>query len=142
MDYRGRPRRGITTLGFGVRSRTRYVLVDSAIELRMEAKTMTAPFARELELRRAEIARICAELGVRRLELFGSGTRSASPADLDFLVDLGERPPSEYAAAYFALRERLEALFAKPIDLVTPPGLANPYFRQRVEQEKTLLYAA
>ena len=103
---------------------------------------MTASIASELESRRAEIASICAELGVRRLELFGSGTRSASPRDLDFLVDLGERAPAEYSAAYFALRERLEALFARPVDLVTLPGLANPYFRQRVEQEKTLLYAA
>lgn len=61
----------------------------------------------EIESRRADIARICARLGVRRLELFGSGTRSASPRDLDFLA-----------------------------------GLANPYFRQRVEQEKILLHAA
>jgi len=52
------------------------------------------------------------------------------------------KPPAEYAAAYFALREQLEALFARPVDLVTPPGLGNKYFRQRVEQEKTLLYAA
>lgn len=103
---------------------------------------MNATLANEFESRRAEIARICAELGVRRLELFGSGTRSPSPRDLDFLVDLGERPPGEYAAAFFALRERLEALFARPVDLVTPPGLGNPYFRQRVEQEKTLLYPA
>ena len=96
----------------------------------------------EIEAQRAEVARICARLGVRRLELFGSGTRSAAARDLDFLADLGDRPPAEYAAAYFALREALEKLFAKPVDLVTPPGLANPYFRQRVEQEKTLLYAA
>ena len=96
----------------------------------------------EIESRRADIARICARLGVRRLELFGSGTRSASPRDLDFLADFGERPPADYAAAYFALREELQMLFAKPVDLVTPAGLANPYFRQRVEQEKTLLYAA
>ena len=47
-----------------------------------------------------------------------------------------------YATAYFALREQLGSLFAKPVDLVTPPGLATRYFRQRVEQEKTLLYAA
>jgi len=103
---------------------------------------MSAVLSTEIEARREEIARICARLGVRRLELFGSGTRSGSPRDLDFLVDLGDRPPSEYAAAYFALREQLEALFARRVDLVTPPSLTNPYFRQRVEQEKTLLYAA
>ena len=103
---------------------------------------MNAALATEIESHRAQIAEICARLGVRRLELFGSGTRSGSPRDLDFLVDLGDRPPADYAAAYFALREQLESLFAKSVDLVTPPGLANPYFRQRVEQEKTLLYAA
>lgn len=103
---------------------------------------VTSALPAEIELHRARIGEICARLGVRRLELFGSGTRSASPRDLDFLADLGERAPAEYAAAYFALREELERLFAKPVDIVTPPGLANPYFRQRVEQEKTLLYAA
>jgi predicted nucleotidyltransferase len=103
---------------------------------------MNDVLATEIESHRAQIAEICARLGVRRLELFGSGTRSGSPRDLDFLVDLGDRPPSDYAAAFFALREQLESLFAKSVDLVTPPGLANPYFRQRVEQEKTLLYAA
>lgn len=96
----------------------------------------------DIEARRADIARLCARLGVRRLELFGSATRSATARDLDFLADLGERPPAEYAAAYFELREALEQLFAKPVDVVTPPGLANPFFRQRVDEEKTLLYAA
>lgn len=96
----------------------------------------------EIESRRSEIATLCARLGVRRLELFGSGVRNPRARDLDFLVDLGDRPPREYAAAYFELRQRLEAIFSRPVDLVTPPGLANPYFRQRVEEEKTLLYAA
>ena len=41
----------------------------------------------------------------------------------------------------FAL-EALQALFARPVDLLTPANLANPYLKQRVEQEKTLLYAA
>jgi len=96
----------------------------------------------DVAMRRSEIDRVCAELGVRRLELFGSATRGGPPRDLDFLVDLGERPPVEYARVYFALRERLIELFARPVDLITPPGLQNPYFRQRVEQEKILLYAA
>ena len=96
----------------------------------------------EIAARHAEIAEICVRLGVRRLDFFGSGTRSASPRDLDFLVDLGDRPPAEHVSAYFALLERLQALFTLPIDLVTPAGLVNPYVRRRVEQEKALLYAA
>ena len=103
---------------------------------------MAAVLSTEIESRRAELAAICARLGVRRLELFGSATRSASPRDLDFLVDLGDRPPAEYSSAYFALLQALETLFARPVDLLTPANLANPYLKQRVEQEKTLLYAA
>ena len=92
--------------------------------------------------RQPQIAQVCARLGVRRLDLFGSAARGHTPRDLDFLVDLGERPPAEYAAAYFALREWLGDVFSCPVDLITPAGLQNPYFRQRVEQEKILLYAA
>jgi uncharacterized protein len=96
----------------------------------------------DVAMRRNEIVQVCVELGVRRLEVFGSAARGGPARDLDFLVDLGEGPPAEYAHAYFALRERLAALFARSVDLITPPGLQNPYFRQRVEQEKILLYAA
>ena len=103
---------------------------------------MNAKLESRLDSHRIELASICAELGVRRLELFGSALRSDEPADLDFLVDLGERPPADYANAYFALLDRLQTLFARPVDLVTPAGLANPYFRERVEREKALLYAA
>jgi len=107
----------------------------------MEQDT-TPELHHDIAMRRGEIARVCAQLGVRRLELFGSAARGGPARDLDFVVDLGERPPAEYAQAYFALRERLAEMFARSVDLVTPPGLQNPYFRQRVEQEKILLYAA
>jgi hypothetical protein len=98
----------------------------------------------ELAVKLEELARLCERLGVRRLELFGSATRQAGqrPGDLDFVVDLGDLPPREYARVYFRLREDLEALFNLPVDLVTPANLTNPHFRQRVEQEKVLLYAA
>lgn len=108
----------------------------------MIRRTMSARVPEKLATRRADIAKLCERLGVRRLELFGSAATSASPRDFDFLVDLGDLPPRAYAEAYFRLREALEALLGDPVDLVTPANLDNPYFRQRVEQEKTLLYAA
>ena len=98
----------------------------------------------ELAAKLEDLARLCERLGVRRLELFGSAVRQSGqrPGDLDFVVDLGDLPPREYADAYFRLLESLEALFNLPVDLITPANLANPHFRQRVEQEKVLLYAA
>ena len=103
---------------------------------------MNSKVHHDVAVRCSEIDQVCAQFGVRRLELFGSAARGGAAHDLDFLVDLGERPPAEYARAYFALHERLAELFARSVDLITPPGLHNPYFWQRVEQEKILLYAA
>ncbi len=96
----------------------------------------------EINLRRDEIAEFCRTHGIYRLEIFGSSLNTESPNDLDFLVDLGDLPAGDYAETYFTLQEYLEKLFKRPVDLVTPAGLENPYFRQRVEQEATLLYAA
>jgi len=112
--------------------------------VRNSRTSMNQAIRREFLERRDEIARICARLGVRRLEIFGSAVAGTGkrPGDLDFLVDLGDLPPREYADAYFQLRDALGKLFNLPVDLVTPANLGNPYFRQRVEQEKTLLYAA
>ena len=106
--------------------------------------TADRPLLPELTVKLEELARLCERLGVRRLELFGSAARQAGKraGDLDFVVDLGDLPPREYADAYFRLLESLEALFNLPVDLITPANLANPHFRQRVEQEKILLCAA
>lgn len=103
---------------------------------------MNSALSVEMNARRGEIAALCVRLGVRRLELFGSATYDDNPGDLDFLVDLGPQAPGDYAAAYFDLKDRLHEIFRKPIDLVTEAGLSNPYFRQGVERDKQLLYAA
>lgn len=92
----------------------------------------------------AAIARLCAAAHVRRLSLFGSGTRpdfDGDRSDLDFLVEFETLPPKDYAEAYFTLREGLQALLGKPIDLLTEPALANPYLRARVLQEARAVYA-
>jgi len=95
--------------------------------------------------RRGEIEALCHRYRVRRLELFGSaatGQERAGESDLDFLVEFGALPPGGYADAYFGLREALEALLGRAVDLVVASAIKNPYFRQSVERTKTLLYAA
>ena len=95
--------------------------------------------------RRAEVEALCRRYRVRRLELFGSaasGQDRPGESDLDLLVEFETLPPGGYADAYFGLRESLEALFGRPVDLVVASAIKNPYFRQSVERTKTLLYAA
>lgn len=89
-----------------------------------------------------ELERLCRAYHVRRLELFGSaatGHDRPDTSDLDFLVEFEPLPQGSYANTYFGL---LEALFSRPVDLVTESAIRNPYFRQSVEQSRVLVFAA
>ena len=105
---------------------------------------MNAAAAIDIQRHRALVAALCRRHGARRLDLFGSATREdfdAQHSDLDFLVEFEDLEPAQYAQAYFALKEGLERIFGRAVDLVTENNLGNPYFRQRVQDERQNLYA-
>ncbi len=88
---------------------------------------------------RAAVDALCERLHVRRLDMFGSAVRpdfDAMRSDLDFVVAFDELPPVEYADAFFALKEGLEHLFGRPVDLVVEQAIRNPHFKARIEQER------
>jgi len=98
-----------------------------------------------IEMRRAELVDLCRRLGVRRLELFGSATRGdfdPVDSDLDFLVEFSPSATRRALDSYFSLKEALEALFDRPVDLVMPDAITNPYVRADIEQSRVTLYAA
>jgi len=93
----------------------------------------------------AELSNLCAVYGVKRLELFGSASRGnfdLEESDLDFLVEFAALHPLGAFDRYFGLKEDLEQLFQRPVDLVEVKAIKNPYFRQAIEQDKVLVYAA
>lgn len=97
-----------------------------------------------IDQHRSEVAALCRRTGARRLDAFGSAVRDdfdPATSDLDFLVELEDMPPADYAHAYFTLKEGLESLFGRPVDLVTGSSLANPYFRERLAGERQTVYA-
>lgn len=81
-----------------------------------------------LGLHAAELRR----LGVRRIGLFGSAARAEATdqSDLDFLVELDRKTFD----AYMDVKELLERLFARRIDLVMADAL-KPQLRLRILQE-------
>ncbi len=94
---------------------------------------------------RPQIAELCRRHRVRRLELFGSAVGNdfdPQRSDADFLVEFEPLAEGEHADAYFGLRESLESLLARPIDLVMTKAIRNPYFLEAIEPTRTLLYAA
>jgi len=97
-----------------------------------------------IEQHRDDIAALCLRAGARSLDVFGSAVREdfdPVTSDLDFLVEFDELPPAQYALAYFALKESLEALFRRPVDLLTAGSLDNPYLRERINAQRQPVYA-
>ncbi len=97
-----------------------------------------------IDRRLDEVAALCRLAGARKLDAFGSAVRAdfdPQTSDLDFLVEFDDVPPAAYAKAYFALKEGLESLFGRPVDLVTGSSLVNPYFRERILAERQPVYA-
>jgi predicted nucleotidyltransferase len=57
-------------------------------------------------------------------------------------VEFETVPAGSYATNFFDLKEALELLLGRPVDLVVPPAVRNPWFRKGIEQSRALLYAA
>jgi hypothetical protein len=95
--------------------------------------------------KREDLARLCAQRHVRRLELFGSALGDdfdPQTSDLDFLVEFDNLSPGQYLDNYFGLLEELEQLFGCPVDLVMTSAIKNPYFLQKIHASRVTLYAA
>ncbi|MDQ3695745.1 MAG: nucleotidyltransferase domain-containing protein [Chloroflexota bacterium] len=88
---------------------------------------------------------LCREYGVVRLEVFGSVMTDqfdSSPSDVDFII---EYPPDydfgHWLHRYFELRERLESLLGRSVDLVMVDAM-KPRFIAVANETRQLLYAA
>ncbi len=99
-----------------------------------------------VEDRRAEVADLCERYGVKRLDLFGSAAGDGfdtAASDLDFVVSFERRDPPELFDRYFGLKEDLEGLFGRGVDLVTEGALKkDPEFAEGISGTRVPLYAA
>lgn len=98
-----------------------------------------------IEATQGELKSLCRRHHGRRLELFGSaaaGVFEPASSDLDFLVEFENLDPPAFADAYFGLQEALSELYQRPVDLVIPAAVHNPYFLLSIERSRALLYAA
>ena len=98
----------------------------------------------ELEAKRSAISLLCETYGVASLDLFGSGTTDnwrPAESDLDFVVAFRPDATRGIADRYLGFAEDLEALFGRPVDLITLASIRNPYFRERVDATRSRIYA-
>lgn len=84
-------------------------------------------------LDRGAIARACEQYGVARLRLFGSVLTDrfdSATSDIDFLVDFRDDAPKGIAP-FFGLKEALERIVGRRVDLVEAGAVRNPYFAKQ-----------
>lgn len=97
-----------------------------------------------IENNREAIADLCRLHGVRRLEVFGSILREdfdPARSDVDVLVEFV--PDAVRSFTHFLdLKEALEALFSRPVDLIEAHTIRNRRLRYYIEQDKSPIYAA
>jgi hypothetical protein len=92
--------------------------------------------------KREEIAALCRQYGIQRLEIFGSGANGRfrpGSSDLDFVVDLGNYDET-VGDRYLDFADALEELLGSPVDLLTERSVRNPYLKAAINRQRETVY--
>jgi len=87
------------------------------------------------------ISELCRRLRVTRLDIFGSATTDdfGPDSDVDVLVRFERCGPGLFTR-YFDLKEGLEVIFGRPVDVIVEDAMKNPYFKTALDRTKKNVY--
>ncbi|MBP8850356.1 MAG: nucleotidyltransferase domain-containing protein [Breznakibacter sp.] len=88
------------------------------------------------------ITELCDSHKVKELYVFGSilSNKFNASSDIDILIQFNPIDVLEYFDNYMDLKEKLELLLQRPVDLVENQAVRNPIFRKVLDREKRLVY--
>ncbi len=95
-----------------------------------------------IEINIAKILELCRIYRVRSLYVFGSilTNRFSDISDVDMEVDFNDMPLEEYVDNYLNLKESLEALLGRDVDLLESKAIQNPVLRNNINNSRRLVY--
>lgn len=97
-----------------------------------------------IELNLQRILDLCRKHKVKTLSVFGSilTDRFNDQSDVDLLVDFEpiDHDTFDYVGNYFDLKDSLEQLFNRKVDLIEYGKNLNPIFKALVDKKKQLIY--
>lgn len=96
----------------------------------------------DIEKIKPEIDHLCKSLPVKRLGLFGSALRGdfSQSSDIDVLVIFDEDEEIDLFDKYFELKENLEEIFKRKVDLVVDRNFKNPVLKESIDRTRTIVY--
>jgi uncharacterized protein len=95
----------------------------------------------QLKDRQPEIARLCEEYSVRKLEVFGSaatGDFAPDRSDFDFVIDFLDYGPG-IVDRFTGLADALETLLGSSVDLVVDRAM-KPRFRNYIADTREVVF--
>ncbi len=97
----------------------------------------------DIEAFRPEITDFCRRWKVDEFSVFGSAIRNDFDADSDVDVLVTLSPQAQWSLyEWVDMREELQKIFARPVDLVSTKGLRNPFRRKSILGSRRVIYAA
>ena len=94
--------------------------------------------------KREELAELCRQYDVARLEVFGSAARGTDfdpeKSDADFLIEFDPDSRLRPFHRYFDLIDALRNTLGRPVDLVEFHAVRNPYLRAAINKSRELVY--
>ena len=96
----------------------------------------------DIEKVKSEIEQVCRRLPVKRLGLFGSalGHNFSKGSDVDVLVIFDSGENIDLFDKYFELKEELERIFKREVDLVVDRKFKNPILRESIDRTRVVIY--
>jgi len=96
----------------------------------------------DIEKIKPEIEHVCRRLPVKRLGLFGSALsqKFSQDSDVDVLVIFDSSENVDLFDKYFELKEQLENIFEREVDLVVDKKFKNPVLRESIDRTRTVIY--
>lgn len=96
----------------------------------------------DIEKIKPEIERVCRSLPVKRLGLFGSALSQnfSQNSDIDILVIFDSDENIDLFDKYFELKEQLQEIFKREVDLVIDKKFKNPVLREVIDRTRTIIY--
>lgn len=95
--------------------------------------------------KREELAELCQQCGVVRLEIFGSAARATDfdpdTSGADFLVEFDANSMIGPFEQFFGLAEESRETLGRPVDLVETRAIQNPCLRVAIDKSREFVYA-
>ena len=91
-----------------------------------------------------EVSKVCNELHLKKLDLFGSATNDnfGADSDIDIIVEFAQKENDNLFDRYFELKERLRKVFHRSVDIIIEGSVRNPFLKESLNRTRKNIYVA